>query len=300
MNEQPIESSRIVTQSAQVHVAQARSAPGRRGFTLVEILFSIGILFLLMGLLFVGFNAARNFAKRTASTQTVSTLKTGIALFQNEFGFLPPLVKDDIRGDGPLTGLNSNTQRRSVIVYSVSNSDDLLALQGRPTQRGLRQFSEYSLAFYLMGALDEDVDGFNGPGAYEPARDGTFRTGGRRIDPMVDLNQGNGGLNWIDRDEGRVVLRDRSGTNIRYYRWEAEDTIDETSDLNVPPVVGDPSVNIELRGAKYAIVLAGPNGLFGDEPVSLIQEKLGLPIDPRASASAKAQAQSDNIVGVGP
>ena len=281
---------------------RAKRHPTRRGrgFTLVEILFSIGILFMLMGLLFVGFRHAMNFARRTANTQTVSTLKTGIALFKNEFGFLPPLVKDDIRGDGPLSMANSSTGRRSVFVYSVSNPDDLLALQGKPKQRGLRQFSEYSLAFYLMGALDEDVDGIEGPGAYEPARDGTFRTGGRRIDPMVNLDQGKGGLNWIDRDKGRVVLRDRGGFNIRYYRWEAEDKVEETEDLNVPHMLFAAFDDIEVRSANYAVVLAGTDGVFGDEPMDVIQNKLGLPNDPKASRHEMAmKASADNIVGVG-
>ena len=82
---------------------RTEASPNHPDTRLVEILFSVGILFMLMGLLFVGFHHATNFTKRTANIQTVSSLKTGIALFQNEFGFLPPLVKDDIQGDGPLT-----------------------------------------------------------------------------------------------------------------------------------------------------------------------------------------------------
>jgi hypothetical protein len=290
---QPVESN------AAAPVSPIRSGCSRRAFTLVEILFSIGVVFLLMALLFVGFHFAQGFARKVTDTQTVSSLKTGVSLFQGDFGFLPPLVKDDIRGDGPLTPLNPNTGRRSVDVYSVSDPDDLLALQGRPTKRGLRRYSEYSLAFYLMGALDQNVDGVDGPGSFEPMRDGSFRTGGRRINPMVDLDQGKGGLNWIDRTTGRVVLRDRVGANIRYYRWEPEARIINTSDLNVPGLVGDVTDDIEVRGAKYAIVLAGANGLFGDEPIDIIQEKLGLAIDPKGSAAAVAQARADNVVGVG-
>ncbi len=301
MNALPTGPVRGIARAGVADAGVSRRVGQRRGFTLLELLFSIGVVFMLMALLFVGFHVAQGFARKVAGTQTATSLKTGVSLFQNDFGFLPPLVKDDIRGDGPLTALNPNTGRRSVDVYSVSDPGDLRALQGGPTL-GLRRFSEYSLAFYLMGALDADVDGVDGPGSFEPTRDGSFRTGGRRIDPMVDIEQGKGGLNWIDRANGRVVLRDRVGANIRYYRWESGSPSANPNDpipLNVPSLVGDATEDIEVRGAKYAIVLAGPNGLFGDEPIDVIREKLGLAIDPNGSAQAIAQARSDNIVGVG-
>ena len=270
----------------------------RIGFTLVELVFTILIVFMLMGLLIVGLRAASGFARRTADTQTLTSLKTGISLFKGDFGFIPPLAKDTDPG-GPLTDLDPRTDRRSVRVYRVSNPTDLEVLRGNVKGSDFRRYSVHSLPYYIMGALDGVVDGIDGTGMYAPARDGSFALGGRRYEPMIRADEGAGGLNWIDRDAGRVVLRDRTGTEIRYYRWEPEDDVENSVDLNVPEVLGIAADDVELRGARYGIVIAGANGMFGDEPVEVIQQRLGLTADPTAASHAIAAARSDNVMGVG-
>ena len=272
----------------------------RIGFTLVELVFTILIVFMLMGLLIVGLRAASGFARRTADTQTLTSLKTGISLFKGDFGFIPPLAKDTDPA-GPITDLDPRTDRRSVRIYRVSNRIDLEVLRGNVTLTGreTRRYSVYSLPYYIMGALDREVDGIDGTGMYEPSRDGSFALGGRRYEPMMRADEGAGGLNWIDRDAGLVVLRDRTGTEIRYYRWEPEDDVENSEDLNVPEVFGIAADDVEVRGARYGIVIAGANGMFGDEPVEVIQQKLGLTLDPTAASHAIKAARTDNVMGVG-
>ncbi|MEO0513056.1 MAG: type II secretion system protein [Planctomycetota bacterium] len=102
----------------------------------------------------------------------------------------------------------------------------------------------------------------------------------------------------------RLELRGSNGAPIRYYRWSSGRWDPEAAGgqggylsyqnlprfeqdvaaLNVPDIFGDPAndfandfwnggdptlspafTNTELRGAEYAVVNAGPNGVFGDE-----------------------------------
>ncbi len=125
----------------------------------------------------------------------------------------------------------------------------------------------------------------------------------------------------------RTALTDRNGIAYRYYRWEhgrydstkMETVVERTSDLNIPAVLVDPTLyretlddpmsvvdvtggNPELRGAKYAIVGAGEDGLFGTEALSVIQEALGRGasgMSPEAEAELRRQVQQDNVVEVG-
>ena len=86
-------------------------------------------------------------------------------------------------------------------------------------------------------------------------------------------------------------MQDRTGTPIRYYRWlngseypagSRNYEVRELIDLKIPPMVArnyalpqfrfmklrpgrDIAQGAALKGASWAIVSAGPNGLFGDE-----------------------------------
>lgn len=122
-----------------------------------------------------------------------------------------------------------------------------------------------------------------------------------------------------------VSIVDRYGTPYRYYRWEsgrnsvdannADDLgkVNRPTDLNIPTVLqdtqafyeqtqGDPDAdgaqgNARLRSARWAVVSAGPDRLFGTEsPVDL-----GLPggATDAEILAAREQAKRDNIVEVG-
>ncbi len=61
----------------------------RRGFTLVELLTVIAIISLLIGILVPSLTAARNQAKKTASSAQIASLDTGTEMFRNDFNQYP-------------------------------------------------------------------------------------------------------------------------------------------------------------------------------------------------------------------
>lgn len=279
--------------------------PARRpsGFTMVEILFSIAVVGTLMALLIVGLRLASNYARRTSEEATVNSLQMGVEQFRQEFGFFPPLVKDQ-------TPLVSQGGRTAPSVYQESVQADYDFLRGESASGpgGDLRFSVYSLPYYVIGALGEAtdqtlVDGVEGPGFLTPERDGGFSPTGKRYDPFFSVSKGTQGVFASDLAAGRVELRDRFGTSYRYYRWvrgDANGAVNTLTDLNIPELVGDPSETVELKSAEYAIVAAGANRVFGDLPVegaSTVKDELGLP----SSASdtvAKQRARQDNVVRV--
>ncbi len=125
----------------------------------------------------------------------------------------------------------------------------------------------------------------------------------------------------------RLSITDRGGRAYRYYRWEQGNTANLLSgdklvmtsgDLNIPAPLLDPTLRLEflndpttttdltggdqqLRGAKYAIVSAGPNGVFGTETLDEIADALGrgVPSTDEGKAGLRREAWLDNTVGVG-
>lgn len=285
---------------------EARRARRQGGFTLVEILFSFAVVAVLMGLLIVGLRMAARGARQVVDQQAVSSLKMGVEQFKRDFGFLPPLVKDD-------QPLSQATGRWAPNVYLESIPADYQFLRGAgisgPSSPD-RRYSVYSLSYYLIGALGRGpdgslIDGVDGPGFLEPKADGTFRTvGGRRFEPLFDVSRGSKGLVAVDAAQGRFELRDRQGNAFRYYRWvrgNAAGSVTRLEDLNVPGLLGDPEEMFELRDAEYAIVGAGPNGVFGDLPTEgaeFVKQQLGL-TSSTADSVAERMGRQDNVIEVG-
>ena len=153
-----------------------------------------------------------------------------------------------------------------------------------------------------LEVLDEEVDGVQGPGFRAPQRDGSFRVaGGQTYEPFFDASKNPEGIFRGKVDEGRVELRDRNGVAYRYYRWmpgNLDGEVEEADDLNIPELLGSAEDNPELRSAKFAIVAAGPNGVFGEEKTEeddlWIRQGLSAG-DPRAETLGR----QDNIVEVG-
>lgn len=294
---------------------------GRGGFTLVEVLFSILVIFLLMGLLLAGFHYAMKSAHKVMGRQTASAVKMAVNQFQDQFHFTPPLVKDmgeppNFSPLPPLIGTPPTIPR----VYALSTPADLSYLRGTSVtmvpDRDLR-FSVYSLAYYIMGVLDKDADGVAGPGFTEPTRDGGFTRKGPAYGPYFDVGRNERAVYAIDAAAGRIELRDDNGVALRYYRWEhlAEKGATPSTPINdylhVPLIVGDPEADPDLRSAKWAIVAAGRDGVFGDEhllptghPQQMTKADLiaRLNIDPSTNptnADIRAVAMKDNAVEVG-
>ena len=232
------------------------SSPG--GFTLVELLATIGVIFLIMGIALVAYTSAVRTAKSAADRAAINGLRLAVGQFKAEFGFVPPLVKDDggANAEFPLASVRG---RVVPLVYSLGSLDDAEALRGRDSDR--LRYSLLSIPYYILGALDGDVDGVDGLGFYEVRRDGTFApalayttseefepSGGgsevdassrsqRRYEPFFDTGRGgvelfidpsarfSGGSGVITRVRipFRFELRDRSGIGIRYYRWAPDE-----------------------------------------------------------------------------
>lgn len=228
-----------------------------RGFTLAELLVTIAVIFLIMGIAVVAYSAATRSAQSAADRAAVNGLRLAVDRFDSEFGFLPPLVKDDggLDGQFPLVLFKRNDAdpgRVIPVIASAGDDDDLRLLRGENPDRA--RFSLLSLPYYIIGSLDSPVDGVDGPGFVEVRRDGTFAPvyqavdadgerfdssgrGPTRYDPFFDL--GRGGLElWADpRRRFRLIgggsgnqlsrqafqtqfeLRDRRGVAVRYYRW---------------------------------------------------------------------------------
>jgi len=315
----------------------------RSAFTIVEMLFAVAVIFLLMGLAIVGIRAATKTSRAVAERQTVLSLKMGVDQFKSEFGFFPHLVKDnwDGSGAGPLesAGDPDDPDAMRPVVYSMSVADtnrtdrDYLRGQGIDPDSASaadRRYSDYSIAYYIVGALGEEVDGVSGPGFLAPRRDGSFtphRHGdsaadthrvGRRYDSFYDTSKGKASIAVVDEIKGRVELRGPSGTAYRYYRWlrgqpgSTDVDVEDSGDLNIPKLFGNPAddanpdvspgdANPVLRDAEFAIVSSGPDGVFGDfgtEGRDAIVKKLNMS-STDSDVKIKQRARSDNVVEVG-
>jgi len=224
------------------------SREARRGFTLVEILFSVLLLGILMGLLFVAFGSTRKYASAVAARDAVSVVKMGVSRFTDEFGFPPPMIKDWVQGQ-PKTVIvgPDGTVRFAVFnfasggVNETSNAADLLLLRASAATAANpfndRRYSDRTLAVYLAGfcdviaapsasdarAREVPIDGVRGPGFYKPRRDGTFevpmdvklgsaattsRSGGAKFEPLIDVSKKSLKLYSVGRDPSQLPAND--------------------------------------------------------------------------------------------
>lgn len=197
----------------------------------------------------------------------------------------------------------------------------------------------YSPAF-APGPSFLPIDGIVGPSMYAPTRDGDFdvppeklaatasdrRSVGREYGPYVEVGekalravidvQTATGAN-VGRD---VTLRDRNNIPLRYYRWLPNPQPGQQptdAQLALPALVGrlpsatepsvpndrNPAVNPQLRTARWAIIAAGPDRAFGDEPLEYLAKSLGerLPDvgDVTNIRKLRQKAARDNLVRLG-
>lgn len=160
----------------------------------------------------------------------------------------------------------------------------------------------------------------------------------KRFDPFFDPDRESGRIEreYIDENEyaehGTTApatlpqseaafypaLVDRAGKAYRFYRWEhgnpnnPNDRVESLDDLNIPRVLLDPIAltqgvedpigdNPALKSATWAIVGAGPNGLFGTEPWPIIANELGYAESGASDAEVargRAEAAEDNLVAL--
>jgi type II secretory pathway pseudopilin PulG len=338
--------------TAAAQATPPRGAGARRGMTLVEMMFAVLVIFLVMGLLIGAIRLVTASAQESAHRTAVLSLRQGITQFQTEFGYPPPLVRDIISAVGPGATPTIVTSGDPLVneggqwvvqVFSPAQHGNFLRYwpPDWPPDQGdadLR-FSIYSLPFYLIGVLDQPrtvanqssppIDGSQGPGFRKPRADGQFESAGRRYDPFFAVGSGSTSLYTADQATGRIELRDRNGTAFRYYRWErGTGTIPTMSAtptpaqiaayrafFAVPRMVGHPDEKETLRSANFAIVAAGPDGVFGDEALlpnghpqrmswTDLSRRLSIPISGNNPSDEEklrliTKAMEDNIVEVG-
>ena len=331
-----------------------RRSTMERGFTLIEVLFSVLILGVLIGLLFVAFRTTRRYAASVTDRQAVNAVKMGVSRFIEECGIAPPLVRDRATASPRtvVTGGGGTAARFSVYDFSPASTDmAVLRDVTFPAPSDANPFadarySERSLPVYLAGACeypmggtaaaDLPIDGVRGPGFYKANADGTFdvpatlrvggtpggRTGGSKIESLLDASKSYLQVVQDPADPERVELLDSKKVPVRFYRWvngaaypQGARTVYEIrtiDDLRLPPMVGrkgssypttpldrDLEKNPELRDATWAIVAAGPDGAFGDEPLALLSQRLGRPVPAADERKFRVDAEKDNVVEVG-
>ena len=128
----------------------------RRGFTLVEILVTIGIIVVLIGLLVVAAGGARQGAMRSTTGMRMTAMSQATTRFEADTGYLPPLLDNDRAGipavePTRLSGAGGYPKYLEVI-------------QGR--------YSYTTPAEYLLGYGGVEDDGYEGLGLRRPGQDG--------------------------------------------------------------------------------------------------------------------------------
>ncbi|HHN79175.1 MAG TPA: type II secretion system protein [Phycisphaerales bacterium] len=189
------------------------------------------------------------------------------------------------------------------------------------------------------GVVADSADEFETAGRstsrerYEPFFDADSR-GAKLVREYFDLdeyreNAGDPDLSVADpvqqTDWRHAAIVDSEGKAFRYYRWEPLSesyglTVSGTYMLNIPWVLLDDEAlhalnqdptparaatvdltagNAKLRGARWAVVGAGPNGVFGTEPIETLRRRLNMMSGDLEDWEVRAEAKADNAVEVG-
>ena len=187
----------------------------RRAFTLLEVSVTIIIIAMLTGLALHMANRAIRASRRTAERQVLVALKKSITGFQNEFGFLPPLVKDT----APIVGNQPNVYGLDAAGQAYLQGFDS-PLPGANVINPDLRYSVNSLTYYLMGLCNFGtplIDGAPGSQFTTPKADGSFTRRGKAYDSFYDASNQ---VRRIGQGNPTITFNDRWNNPIRYYRWE--------------------------------------------------------------------------------
>ena len=247
---------------------------------------------ILLGILIVAFGAVRTTARGTITNRLLANVTQAIDRFEEDTGYLPPLLVPDNPGYAHITGEPSS---RVATIVPEAQDDPRVAL------RNARYKSDYSLTAYLLGTGDIDGDepgdddifpntdgddGVAGPGIRNPGPDKSWggardrdqhdapRTG-RVLGPYLDAGSLGDALE-IDPQTGMYRLFDAFDSPIRYYQYWPTTAIDEgrrvqTLDQTPIELLDDESVvnavefgdalglsdNRDVLSFEYMVVSAG-------------------------------------------
>lgn len=240
----------------------------RPAFTLIELLVVITIIALLVGITLVATSKALRAGQITATKYLMQSISEGLEQFNSDFGYYPPLIKDDgqvIDPDRPLLEAQPDAQElfRTYRYFSVTTLPTYLVGVGR---------LEPSDASDSSLGVDRH-DGHAGPGFRDPGPDRSWggavdradqnpATTGRVYGPYVDAGDGDSmrALSYQDfasvnrddnprwvaigssenafgSDDSIFIFQDAWGVPIRYYkpRWRRRDELTGALTLDFIP-----------------------------------------------------------------
>ncbi|MGD9688558.1 MAG: type II secretion system protein [Phycisphaerales bacterium] len=291
------------------HETTRGCTPARRGYTLVELVFTITVITVLMALTLVFIGGSVRQARVVSERLFMASLRLGVEQFEQSFGFLPPLIDDGNPYVGTFGGVQVN-------IRGAGTPNDLGLADRFLQDGGGARYSVLSLPTYLLGTAPAIVDGYEGVGQGKARADGTWDTAAPRNEPFVDVSRDAERLQPFGSFTGFSTLLDRWGNSIRYYRWSPtlepkyldggvlNPAVGEILSHNVPAAVldaGELGQTIEtnagtgMRSGLFAIVSAGPDGLIGSAAWSSRDAGGHDPV----LSSAPKPANRDNIVEVG-
>ena len=241
---------------------QPDSRTRRAGFTLVELLVTIAIIAVLLGIVIAGLFGAQSFAKRAAGTAQLQAIAQGLDAFQTDMGFYPPLISH-------LNDATGAIETPETLAAQVAKAGRNAALA--TAYREARFMSEWSIAAFLIGEGDlngdQDADpakldqddgkvgnGIRNPGASRawkiPSGDHLAQNSGREYGPYLDTGFATKFLRRVpvayDDTSKRIVrddvsrqymfqLVDAFDVPVRYYQgWTTRDSTDEPTLLELP------------------------------------------------------------------
>ena len=125
----------------------------RRGFTITEMLVTVGVIVILASILVVALSSATRSAQRAKTVQLMSSIKTAIARFKVDQGYLPPVLGYQ---DTPPSDVGHGRDLLPLPVGASSGGD----LQSDDYRQMQAHYSLTSLPEYLLGYGDRRFDGY--------------------------------------------------------------------------------------------------------------------------------------------
>ncbi len=187
----------------------------RQGFTLTELLTVVAIIVLLIGTITVAISAATRRAQKAKTLFLMNTISGGLAQFQTDFGYLPPVMMNR----GPSTPGSRGYGRSVTTVGQVGGTAGVGQQQN--------WFSYTTIPEYLIGYGNRAEDGYgvfaggvNGQGSKENPPFGIRAPGSDGAWGSVDAPQ-NAYAAFPGIYEARNPNRDASPLAMNNANWNA-------------------------------------------------------------------------------